>query len=127
MIYKSKFFSDPYFSDVLDILHDTPSFIGRTMKRTNVVENDDDYQIEIAIPGLSKEDIDIKVKDSILTISHEKEDDESFFFTNSFGKEYTLPDDVSVKGITAKVENGVLLVTIPKDKKKTTERVIKID
>ena len=126
-MYKSKFFSDPYFVDLFDLLSETPSFVGRTIKRTNVVENDDNYEIEIAVPGLIKEDLSINVKDRILTITHERDEDESFRFTNPFTKQYTLPDDVSVKGISAKVESGVLLVTVPKSKKKTTERDITID
>jgi len=126
-MYKSRFFSDPYVLDLFDLLSDTPNFIGRTIKRTNVVENDENYQIEIAVPGLIKEDLSIKVKDNVLSISHERDEDETFRFTNPFKKEYSLPDEASVKGISAKVESGVLLVTIPKSKKKPSERDITID
>ena len=126
-MYKRSIFSDPYILDFFDLLDDTPNFIGRTVKRTNVVENDEDYVIEVAVPGLIKEDLSITVKDDVLTISHERDEDESFRFTNPFTKQYSLPDDVSVKGISAKVENGVLLVTVPKDKKKAKERDITID
>lgn len=126
-MYNKRLFSDPFFTDVLDILYETPRFVERTIKRTNVVENEKDYQIEIAIPGLIKDDLSIKVEADVLTISHERDKEETFRFTNSFEKSYSLPDDVSVKGITAKVENGVLLVTIPKVKKKINERVIDID
>jgi len=123
-----RLFNDPFFTDMMDLMYETPKFIGRTIKRTNIVENDDDYQIELAVPGLTKEDIEIKVKDSVLTISHQKEetDDETFYFTNSFTKQYTLPDDVSVKGIKATVENGILAATIPKDKKKPKEFAVEI-
>ena len=117
-MYKSRFFSDPYFIDLLDLVNETPGFISRTIKRTNVVDNDDEYQIEVAIPGLIKDDLSIGVKDKVLTIEHERDEEETFRFTNPFTKEYSLPDDVSVKGIAAKVENGVLLVTLPKIKKK---------
>jgi HSP20 family protein len=126
-MYKSRFFSDPYFIDLLDLVNETPGFISRTIKRTNVVDDDNEYQIEVAVPGLIKDDISINVKDRVLTIEHERDEEETFRFTNSFIKEYSLPDDVSVKGITAKVENGVLLVTLPKVKKKNTERTIEID
>jgi len=126
-MYKSRFFSDPYFIDLLDLVNETPGFISRTIKRTNVVDNDDEYQIEVAIPGLIKDDLSIGVKDKVLTIEHERDEEETFRFTNSFTKEYSLPDDVSVKGITAKVENGVLLVTLPKIKKKNNERTIEVE
>ena len=126
MNYKSRFFSDPHFVDLLELFHETPNFVNRTIKRTNVVENDEDYQIEVAVPGLIKDDLSIKVKDDVLTITHERDEEETFRFTNSFTKQYSLPDDVSVKTIVAKVEKGVLLVTIPKDKKKTSEHNIEI-
>ena len=127
-MYKLKLFNDPFFTDVVDLFYETPNFIERSVKRTNVINNENDYRVELAVPGLSKEDINVKVKDNILTISHEKEktDDKSFYFTNSFTKEYTLPDDSDVKGITATVVNGILVTTIPKDKKKIKERVIEI-
>ena len=127
MNYKSRFFSDPYFSDLVDLFHETPGFINRTVKRTNIVEDDDEYQIEVAVPGLIKDDITIKVLDDILTIAHERDEEETFRFTNSFKKEYRLPDDVSVDDINAKVDRGVLYVVIPKVEKKTKSRDIKID
>ena len=124
---RNKLFNDPFFTDVLDILYETPRFVERTVKRTNVVENEKDYQIEIAIPGLIKDDLEIMVEDNILSISHERDEEETFRFTNSFKKQYTLPDDITVDTITADVENGILTVTIPKVKKKIKKRVIKIN
>jgi len=127
-MYKNRLFRDPFFSDFfVDFCCETPRFVERTVKRTNIVENEKDYQIEIAIPGLIKDDLTIKIEDDVLTISHERDEEETFRFTNSFKKSYSLPDDAGVKGITAKVENGVLLITIPKEKKKTNERLITID
>jgi len=127
-MYKLRLFNDPFFTDVVDLFNETPNFIERTVKRTNIINDENEYRVELAVPGLSKEDISVKVKDNVLTISHEKEetDDKTFYFTNSFTKEYTLPDDSDVKGITATVENGILAATIPKDKKKIKERVIEI-
>lgn len=123
-----RLFNDPFFTDVADLFYETPRFIERSFKRANIIENDDDYRVELAVPGLSKEDINVKVNDNILTISHQKEetDDKTFYFTNSFTKEYRLPADINVKGIVATVENGILAATIPKDKKKVKERVIEI-
>ena len=96
-MYKPRLFNDPFFVDFVDLLSETPRFVERTVKRTNIVENEKDYQIEIAIPGLIKDDINIKVEDNVLTISHERDEDETFRFTSSFKKVYSLPDDVSIK------------------------------
>ena len=123
-----KLFNDPFFTDVVDLFYETPRFVERSFKKANIIENDEDYRVELAVPGLSKEDISVKVNDNILTISHEKEetDDKTFYFTNSFTKQYTLPKDVNAKGIKATVENGILAATIPKDKKKPKEFAIEI-
>lgn len=127
-MYKPALLNDPYVSDIVSFFSDTPSFFGRTMKRSNVIENDDNYRIEIAVPGLTKEDIEMNVKDSVLTISYKREEsDDKYYFTNSFEKQYSLPSDVNEKGITAKIENGILAATIPKDKKKIKDLVITIE
>jgi HSP20 family protein len=114
--------------DIADLFYNTPNFTERGIKRTNIVNDENEYRIELAVPGLSKEDINIKVKDDVLTISHENKDTDNntFYFTRSFTKEYTLPVDSDVKGIKATVENGILAATIPKDKKKIKEYVIEI-
>lgn len=122
-----RLFRDPFISDVLDLFYETPSFIERSFKRTNIVTNDEDYRVQIAIPGITKEDIKISVKDSILNISYEnKKEDEDSYFTSSFKKAYTLPDDADEKTISGKVENGILEVIIPRSKKKIDERIIEI-
>jgi len=126
-MYKPALINDPYFSDIVNFF-ETPSFYKGISKRSNIVETEEDYLIEIAVPGLSKEDVEMNVKDSVLTISHEQdESDERFHFTSSFQKQYTLPNDVNQKGIKAKIDNGVLIATIPKDKKKIKEHFIEIE
>lgn len=125
-LFKDPLLRDP-FVDFFNIFDESPRFLTRTNKRSNIVENDNEYVVKLAVPGLIKDDIEIRAKDSILTILHEKEENnEDFYFTNSFTKQYTLPDDVSVKDIIATVENGILSIKIPKDKKKIKEHVIKI-
>ena len=96
--------------------------------RSNILTTDDEYKIQFAIPGLVKEDIKISVDESVITISHEKKetDDNTFYFTSSFKKEYSLPDDVDVDKIFSKLENGVLEINIPRTQKKRNERYIEI-
>jgi HSP20 family protein len=122
---------DP-FRDVLDVFFETPSFIDKSNylnRKTNVTANDENYRIQVAVPGLSKDEIKIYVTNSIINIEHKKEqtDENSFFFTNSFHKQYTMPDDCDDKKITSKMENGILEIIIPRTKKKNTERIIEID
>jgi HSP20 family protein len=122
-----RLFRDPFFSDMLELFYETPSFIERSIKKSNIVTNDEDYRIQIAVPGLSKEDIKITIKDSILSIIYENEKEvANSYFTTSFKKLYTLPDDSDDKNITGKVENGIIEIIIPRSKKKINERIIEI-
>jgi HSP20 family protein len=123
-----KLWKDPFFADMVDLFNETPSFVDKSLRRSNVVTNEEDYRIQVAVPGLTKEDVKISVDNSIIRISHEKQetDNETFFFTNSFEKTYRLPGDVDEKKIEGKIENGVLEVVLPRSKKKLTERTIEI-
>ena len=123
-----KLWRDPFFSDMVDFWNETPGFVDKTLKRSNVVTNEDDYRIQVAVPGLTKEDVKIGVDNSVITISHEKKetDDKTFFFTSSFEKQYRLPDDVDDKKIEGKIENGVLEIIIPRSKEKINQRFIEI-
>jgi HSP20 family protein len=122
-----RLFRDPFITDMIDLFYETPSFIERSIKRTNIITNDTDYRVQIAVPGLSKEDIKITIKDSVLSVVYENEkEDENLYFTTSFKKAYTLPDDADEKNITGKSENGILEIVIPRIKKKTNERIIEI-
>ena len=124
-----KLWKDPFFSDMVDLFNETPSFIDKSFRRSNIITNDDDYRIQIAVPGITKKDIKINVDNSIINISHEKKetDEKTFFFTHSFEKSYRLPDDTDDKKIEGKIENGILEVIIPRSKKKINQRFIEIN
>jgi HSP20 family protein len=124
-----KLWKDPFFMDVIDLFSETPIYIDKSLRKSNVLTNDEDYRIQIAVPGLKKEDVKISVDNSIIKISHEKQetDNKTFFFTNSFEKSYQLPDDIDEEKIEGKIENGVLEIIIPRNEKKIKERYIKID
>ena len=89
----------------------------------NTREGEDAYYIEIDLPGIKKEDIEITTEDNTLTISGErkykdevKEDDyykvESRY--GKFSRSFTLPEKVDVANIHAESKDGVLEVVIPK-------------
>lgn len=91
----------------------------------NVKETDEDFYIELAVPGLSKEDFNIELDNDVLTISSEtKSEKETIenkgkytrkeFSYSSFKRSFSLPDTVEGTAIEASYENGVLLVAIPK-------------
>lgn len=98
-----------------------------TSPAINIVENDKEYKVEVAAPGLTKEDFHIEMHEDDLTISMEKkaekkeENAENKYLRRdfsyvSFSRRMILPDDANKEGITARMENGVLSVFIPKKK-----------
>lgn len=111
-----------------------------TAPAINVVESDKDYKVEVAVPGMTKEDFNIHLGDeNELVISMEKkvenEDKENkkylrreFSYTR-FQQSLYLPDNVDKEKITANVANGVLTIELPKysqEEKAKINRVIEI-
>ena len=76
----------------------------------------DSYQLEIALPGYSKSDLDLKFEDSVITVSHDT--NKPSVWKKSFKRKYGTPNDVDAKEIEAKMEDGVLLIKLPKLKEK---------
>jgi HSP20 family protein len=124
-------FKDPIFSALDKVFDDTYLKTERnfgSFNNTNITKSDSEYVIELAVPGLSKEDIKITLKEGIINISYEKEkNDDQFTFTSSFKKSYGLPEDVDEKNVSGSVENGVIKLILPKIKKKSVERQISLN
>lgn len=89
----------------------------------NIAESKESYRVEVAAPGLSKEDFKVNVDNGILTISSEKEKqkeevNEKYtrkeFNYGSFKRSFTLPDEVEIEKISANHKDGVLNIFIPK-------------
>lgn len=100
----------------------------------NTREDDQAYVIELDLPGISKDNIEITTEDNVLTVSGErkrkeevKEEDyykmESVYGT--FSRSFTLPEKVDVEKIRAEAKDGVLEVVIPKleDKEKQPKKI----
>lgn len=89
----------------------------------NVEESDTEYTLSIPVPGLDKSDIKVQINNGYVEVSYKKEvkeDDKKHlrksWSVESFDEEYAIPENVKVDDIDAKVENGVLTVSLPKDK-----------
>ena len=101
------------------------SLFGKTMTvpPVNIIENDNNYVLSLAVPGMKKEDFKIALDGLMLTISTEKEEDRegredrftkreyNFYF---FSRSFTLPEDVKPETIEAKYEDGVLKIMLPR-------------
>ena len=118
-------FKDPFFQG-LESAFETNRFM-RTPE-TKISKTETEYKVEVSVPGLTKDDLKITTKDGVLRISFEKEEkDERNHFVTNFTKSYNVPDDVKEKDILGKVENGVLILTLSIDKKKSIERLISLN
>lgn len=108
-----------------------------TAPAINVIESDNDYKVEVAAPGMTKDDFNIHLsEDNELVISMEKksenkEEDKQNkkylrreFSYAKFEQSLVLPDDVEKDRISANVTNGVLTIDLPK---RTPEEKAKIN
>ena len=118
-------FKDPFFNTLDKVFNE--SYERLNNQKTKIERNDDDYRVYIAVPGLTKSNILLSIKESVLTISYEEPEKNAPIFSGSFKRVYTLPDDVDEKNITGSVENGVLEIVLPKSRKKTVERLISLN
>lgn len=105
------------------------------LPEANIVENKKEYKIELAAPGLDKKDFKIELKNGMLTISAEKEqetkaEDENYlskeFSYSSLYRTFALPDNLVADKIDAKYENGVLKLKLPKSELSIQEPVKQI-
>lgn len=117
------------FKDIFDRLFEQAPMSGVREYFPTIHKSEDDYKIVMPVPGLTKDDLTIKVLDGILSISYDVEEmvEGSYSFVDSFRKSYRIPDDVKEKDITGKVENGVMEIVLPKNKRKPLERLIQLN
>ena len=96
---------------------------GINMPSVNIVEGKNDFRIEVAAPGLQKDDFKINLDNNVLTISSEMEEkneekEERYmrreFSYTSFRRSFSLPQTVEADKISANHNNGVLSISIPK-------------
>ena len=109
-----------------------PGATRRWVPATDLVETDDRLVLRADLPGLGRDDVEIEVKDGMLTISGERTADteeraEGYYrVERSFGRfarSMTLPDGIDADRISADFDDGVLEVRIPKPAERKPHRV----
>lgn len=120
----SNFFNDFLNRDWFDWNNQNYSLTNTTIPSVNIKESGDGFEVDMAAPGMNKEDFKIELNNSVLTISSEKQNENEIkegknvtrreFSYQSFSRSFTLPAIVETDKITAKYENGLLRVNIPK-------------
>ena len=129
MLLPNKFYSDDLFNELF-----------RTNQNNNakcdVYSTNDNYFIEVEIPGYKKDDIKIEVDNGYLTITADKnetvynDNDKNYIHKernyNKITRSFNF-GNINISDITAKFEDGLLIITIPKDKEIETKKYINID
>lgn len=133
----SKYYSPEIrlFTSIFDELFEMPA--TNSMVKTpvhDVIENDNEYQIDLLLAGIKKEDISINVEKDILTINAERKENkdtkynrkETFF--GKYKRSFTLPENVDKENIGASLEDGILKITVPKFENKASvdKKIIEI-
>lgn len=104
---------------------------------SNIREEEKSYEIELAVPGMKKENITLEIEGHVLTVSGKnqeakKEEKKTFlrreYQSNTFTRSFSLPDDANEDKITSHYEDGMLKISIEKKNTalKTPKRAIAI-
>ena len=128
-----------FFNDFFD--NDWMMKTNATAPAINVVESDKDYKVEVAAPGMKKEDFNIHLGENnelVITMEQKNENKEEHknkkylrreFAYSKFQQSFILPDDVEKEKISASVTDGILTIDLPKhtpEEKAKVNRVIEI-
>jgi len=131
----------PTFRSLMDSFWDSDNFFGRDFPMNeffnrawtpavNIKDNTKTYNIEVAAPGLKKDDFTVTIENGLLCIKGEREEtkeekEDNFtrreFNFNSFERTFSLPENAKEDGIKAKYTDGVLNITLTKAPTKTTK------
>ncbi|MEI7735144.1 MAG: Hsp20/alpha crystallin family protein [Ferruginibacter sp.] len=113
-----------------ELFNDLPSSLGKTVREevfsfppVNILEKSESYDLALSAPGFDKADFAIKLDGNILTVSAEKINEQKAaadkmirkeFSTKSFKRSFTVDEKIEAGNISAKYENGILNVVLPK-------------
>ena len=111
----NEFFNDDFGVNFLNRNHSIPS--------VNTIENDDSFEIDLAVPGMKKDDFSIELENNVLIISSETSNNASNenlrlneFNYSSFQRSFKVPESVNLDKIKGNYKNGILKVLLPKKK-----------
>lgn len=104
---------------------------------SNIIESENEVKIETVLPGMTKENVQINYENGILKISASKQEDQSTEEKNYLRKEFSSvaysrsfkvnEEKYNLEAIDAKLEHGILLISIPKRKEEKKESARKIE
>ena len=137
--YRTNDFVPTSFNALVDqFFNDTVSRTGGSTfyPKTDVAETEKTFEIQLAVPGMNKEDFKLELNEKYLTISgerkfNEEKKEKNFHsietYYGSFSRSFKMPENVDASKISASYNNGILEVTLPKDEKKLLKQSIKVN
>jgi len=111
------FSNDLYSSYVFNRLFGKKSYIKEPIMKWKESEND--FQIKLEMPGISKDDLNITYEKETVHVKAEKSDNDNFYFY----EKYVFVPDINENTIEAKIENGILTVTLTKKEELKPKRI----
>lgn len=131
----SSFFDDFFTRDLFS--WPSSSSTGTSIPKVNIYETDDGFHVEMAAPGMNRDDFKVELDNNMLTISSlreskDSEDNRNYqrreYSYQSFTRSFHLPDSAEAEKINAKYVDGVLNLVIPKkeEAKRKPIKTIKI-
>lgn len=122
------------FSDIMDEFFNDAVATRQTSfaPSIDISETEKQYLIDVELPGIKKEDIDLNIENNTLTISGErkfekKEDGKQYHRVEShygsFSRSFTLPDNVKTDSINAAYNNGILNITVEKSEQQMKKQI----
>ena len=114
---------DRLFSDYDRSYSTGPAFtLASVSPRTNLLENGDNFEVRAEVPGISKDDLNIKIQGNYLEISGKRSADTPEGYkthrnergSSTFSRSFTLPDEVDSERVDATLKDGILYLTLPK-------------
>ncbi len=91
--------------------------------RVNIAEEPDKFVMTASVPGWAEKDLDVEIKDGVLTLKGHAEEDKKEekanyrmreFVRRSFERSFRLGEQIDAEKVNAKLENGILQVVLPK-------------
>ena len=132
-----KWTNHPVMNEMFNGMYRRPAYhtCNYNKPAANIIDNEKDFIIELAVPGMNKDQFSINLEDDMLTISVEREEESKEvknytrreFRYDGFSRSFSLPEIIDQDKIKADYKNGVLNVVLPKGKEaKVKGREIKI-
>lgn len=108
-------------NDLFDVFDDffKPLFSDEVELRTDIRENENDYTLDLALPGYAKNEIEVRLDSGYLTVTaeHAKKEGGKYLrkeIAERVSRSYYVGEDITKEDIKAKYENGILCLTLPK-------------